>query len=304
MSYLRIVFLIFLIFPNSSLAYETARQLSFAGTGSLNPNGVDSMLLNPAVLNIDSEISFGAGYNFGDVSGDAETKAYFLWFKDSISSAFNTKKNKAVQKKMDGMSGFPVAAALSFTNFEIENKSSNEFLDYKNYNLGLSYLTLKRMSLGMSLSYFDKARGLGFKDSFTTASVGLVYWLKPKLKIGLSGIDILNTSDQKLLEEFKASRARLSAAYNFDFLQVYGDAERVLTGELEGDMNFGLGLETSVKEFLAIRFGLFKRQSLDKFDLGAGISFTGPKLQIHYGFRQNSETDTFLNSIDFSMPLW
>jgi len=39
-------------------------------------------------------------------------------------------------------------------------------------------------------------------------------------------------------------------------------------------------------------------------DFGAGLSFTGPKLEIHYGFRSNSSTDTFLNSIDFSVPLW
>jgi hypothetical protein len=305
---MKIILVLFSFFLGSAFqahSFQTARQLSFAGSGSLSPHGVDSLNLNPATLSLQAGFSFGGGYNFGDISEGSENTAYFAWFKDSVSSAFPTKRNKKIQKNIGGLTGFPVAAAFVFSDFEIEDQNSQSLLEFKNYTVGLSTLVAKRMSIGLTVDYFDGASGPSFRDSFFNVDVGLLYWLSPRIKIGLSGLDILTSTDVELLEEFNPQRLRLSAAYTLmQAFEVYADVERFLSGELEGDNDFGAGLEASLKEYLSFRLGLFKRQSADDVDFGLGLSFMGPKLQIHYGFRQNNGTDTFLNSVDFSMPLW
>ena len=291
--------------PTSAHSLQTARQLSFAGSGGLNPNGVDAINLNPASLNIHAGFDFGGGYNFGDVTDTVENTGYYVWFKDSVSSAFQTERNKKVKKAIDGLSGFPVAAAFAYSDLKLEGENSDTVLDYTNYILGLSTLVTKRISVGITAAYFDGASGQGFKESFTNIDIGVLYWVLPSLKLGLSGLDVLTTVEERFLEELNPQRARFSAAYNVArAFVVYADVEGILSGDLEGDFNYGIGIETALKEFLSFRIGAFKNQALDAYDFGAGLSFTGPKLQIHYGFRQNNGADTFLNSIDLSVPLW
>ena len=298
---IKIFVFVFLFFglSNRAICFQTARQLSFAGSGALNPNAVDALNLNPATLSMQAGFSFGGGYNFGDVSSNS-SRGYYAWFKDSVSSAFKTKRNKEIQKNMEGLSGFPVAAAFVFSKLETEDQS---ILDYTNYTLGLSTLVTRRMSFGLTLIYFDGATGQ--EGSFGSVDLGLLYWFSPRLRLGLSGLDVLSTLKELVSEELKPQRVRLSAAYSISAsFEFYVDAERIFSGEFDGDIDFGAGFETSPKEYFSLRLGLFKRQALDDLDFGAGISFTGPKLQINYGFRRNSGRDTFLNSIDFSIPLW
>ena len=162
------------------------------------------------------------------------------------------------------------------------------------------------MSLGLALSYFDGVGGQeGFKESFTTVDVGVLYWLRPKLKLGLSGLNLLTTIEGAALKELNPQRVRVGVAYSMaETFQMYADLEQVLSSELKDDIHYGFGVETFFKKYFSLRFGAFKRPSLGDLDLGTGLSFMGPRLQIHYGFRQNRDKDTFLNSIDFSIPLW
>lgn len=297
--------LLFIIIFLGSLnlqAYQTARQLSMAGAGGLMPHGVDGLKYNPATLNLKTELSVGGGYFFGDSSAQSDDRAYFGWMKDNISSSFATKENQKDLEDLEGLDGFPLAAAFVYSDFRRRGLSSENFTEY---TLGLSSVVLKRLSVGGSVTYFDSLRTPGFKESYFTFNLGALYWLTQKLRVGLSGRDLINSSDIKVVENSLSQKLRLSVAYSLNsFFDIYVDGENHLSGALEGKTDFGGGFETKLQEFFAFRFSGYQRSVEKSVDFGFGLSFLGPKLKLHYGLLLNADSDQTLHTVDFAMPFW
>jgi|GEM_PF-6687001 len=308
-SKLKIVFAFMCLFyVNHSYAFETARQLSFSGGGALNPEGIDALLLNPASLNIKTDLSFGGGYHLGDAQKDQDVSAYYAWLKDSVSSSFVSRENNMTLKKIKDHRGFPVAAAFSFGKTKLDRNTavlSPSVLEFTSYNLSLSSLVNQKLSFGFTYSYLRNIKGQQISESsFSNFYFGLVYQVNSRFKFGLSSIDFFNTSDDDFIDESYAHKMRLSASYALDSIKLYADVQRYMTGVDEDDLDFGLSLESFLKEFVSFRLSAFKRQRFKDPNFGAGISFTGPRLQLNYGFSFNQEEESFRHSVDFSVPLW
>ncbi len=297
-----------LFYVNHIYAFETARQLSFSGGGALSPEGIDALLLNPASLNIKTDLSFGGGYHLGDAEKNTDVSAYYAWLKDSVSSSFVSRENNLTLKKIKDHRGFPVAAAFSFGKTKLDKKTavlSPSVLEFTSYNLSLSSLATQKLSVGFTYSYLRNIRGLQISEnSFSNLYFGLVYKVSTRFKVGVSSVDLFNTSDDDFIKQSYAHKIRLSFSYALESLKLYADAQRYMTGADEEDLDFGLSLESFLKEFVSFRLSAFKRQKFKDPNLGAGISFTGPRLQLNYGFSFNQEEESFRHSVDFSVPLW
>lgn len=290
------------LFAANLQAYQTARQISMAGAGGLMPYGVDGLKYNPATLNLKTELAVGGGYLFGDSSADTNDRAYFGWMKDNISSSFPTKENQKDLNDLEGLEGFPLAAAFVYNDFKRTGLNPQSFTEY---TVGLSSIVMERLSLGGSVTYFDGFRTSSFQDSHFTFNLGALFWVTQNLKVGLSGRDLLNTSSVEEIEENLSQKLRLSTVYSLNsFFDIYLDGEHHFSGALDGETDFGGGLETRVREFVAFRVAAYQRSVEKSVDFGFGLSFLGPKLQFHYGLRLNADSDQALHTVDFILPFW
>lgn len=280
-------------------ASYTARQTAFAGSGALSQNSIDGMIYNPASLSLESGLDFGLGYNSEILEQTSNSRNAYAWVKDSIFGAFKTSYNRQKRKDFNKDEGMPLAAAFSF-----QDQKEATFKS-KNYQLGLSKVLKKRWSAGLLIKYFDGSlRNLNTDYSFWTADVGFVYWMRPKWIVGLSGRNILDYKAETAAGLAREDeKIRLSSSYTLTrFFKVLTDAE--VKADKFSDVDFGVSLETKPVEQFGLILGAFRQAVSESVDFGLGLSFLGPRLSAHYGFKWNTETKDQIHSIDLRLPLW
>lgn len=287
-----------LFFPNILFAsFQTARSLSFAGAGGVSAEAVDAaFLLNPATLSLKTSLESGAGFNRGDFLENQDQRQYYFWAKDSVSSAFKTRRNNRARRRLKDAEGFPFAAAFAYEDTRLRGALGR--VDYKIYHVALSKVFLKRLSLGTAFRYIDGERG--FHNFY--GNLGAVWKFSKRLDFGLSWLNFAKKQNLQELVLEQDEALRLGASYKVNGLAVvYLDLERGLEEGLK-KTSYGAALEIKVRKYFAFRLAGFHKAIEDSLDLGLGLSFLGPKLNAHYGFRQDLDSRAALHSVDFSLP--
>ncbi|MGH1467460.1 MAG: hypothetical protein ACRBBP_01075 [Bdellovibrionales bacterium] len=287
-----LAFILLFYSTNAFSQIDTARTLGFAGVGSMNAESVGlNMMLNPAALSLNADLEFGAGYGDGELSLDLDRKGYYGWAKDSLSSAFQTRRNRAVRNSVASeQESFPFAAAFMFGDYKTDQKK------YKSYKLSVSRVLTRRISLGGTVNYLD-GRSFGQSLDKWQGDLGLVFRQSDKVYLGLSWLN-LNSNDE--LEE----RLRAGGGFYFSkLLRFFVDVDYSLE-DTEDELSFGGGFEAQIRKFFAFRSGYFVDSGDGEDHLGLGVSFMGPRLQLHYGVRIEMDSKAALHSVDFSLPLW
>lgn len=287
-----LVFVILFFSVSAFSQVETARTLGFAGVGSVNAESVGlSVMYNPAALSLNADLEFGAGYGKGELPLDIDSKGYYGWAKDSLSSAFQTRRNKMVRNAVASeQESFPVAAAIVFGDYKTDQKR------YKSYKLSLSRVLTRKLSFGGSVNYLD-GKSLGQKLDKWQGDLGLVFRQSKKVYLGLSWLN-LNSNDEA------AERLRAGGGLYFSkLMHIFVDLDYSME-DVEDKLSFGGGFEAKIREFFAFRSGYFIGSGDDEDRLGVGVSFMGPRLRLHYGVRIEMDSKAALHSVDFSLPLW
>lgn len=284
-------FVIFLLFSVKVFSFESAKNLGFAGSGSVNAWSTGlSMEHNPAALSLNADLEFGVGYLNGELPEDFDQSGYYGFVKDSLSSFFPSRRNRRVKSAAGSPESFPFAAALSFD----ERKTDSS--DARSYQLSLSRVWRKKISVGSSVRYTD-GNGSGGALQKWSGDLGAVYKSSKRLQFGLSWINVNSSSS---LEE----RVRFGAGFNaLKLVKAFFDVEYSLE-DIEDEISFGGGFEAKIKKFFAFRGGYFASGGDRPDYIGVGVSFKGPKLQVHYGAKIDADTKAALHSVDFLLPLW
>ncbi len=285
--------LIFLFYSVSAFPQiDTARSLGFAGAGSMNAESVGlNMMHNPAALSLNADLEFGAGYGDGALAADIDQKGYYGWAKDSLSSAFRTRRNRMVRNSVGSeQESFPFAAAVAFGDYRTDQKK------YKTYKLSVSRVLTRRISFGGSVNYLD-GRSFGQSLDKWQGDLGLVFRKSKKVYLGLSWLN-LNSNDEL------AERVRAGGGFYFSrLMSIFVDVDYSLE-DVEDEVSFGGGFEAKIRKFFAFRSGYFVGSGDNEDHLGLGVSFMGPRLKMHYGVRVEMDSRAALHSVDFSLPLW
>lgn len=302
-SYLLLYLVFLLTFPiiSEAVFLETARARSFIGAGSVSDYIMDGAFLNPASLSLNGTLAYGGGYNDGyRGEGDHET-SFHGWVADSLNGAFNSADVYEKRSELQDMKGFPVAASLSY----LSSKTTGAFpLRFKSYGLNFSKVVMKKLSLGLYLNAFDadERGGLNRAEFSWSGGVGLIYQATNYLNLGLSGQNLFDTGDQIKIEELgkeKSLQAGLSYKLR-DFFKIFAD----INYNLEEETSYIVAaFESRMNAYGALRLSLGYDELVEDMRLGAGLSFMGPKLQMHYGVAVDLDSKSALHSVDFSLPL-
>lgn len=285
--------------------FQTTRSMGFVGAGSVSSAAMDGFASNPASIAIKADLVWGGGYIDGYRNEEDHQRSYYGWFVDSLFGALDSDKAAERNDLVGDVKGAPFAASFSY----FSSKTTGPVpMDFDEYTLGFGKVFGQRLTLGFSASAYDMdLRQTSLSEYFWTGSVGAIYKISRLINIGISGVDLLETADVDTLGELEPiPRVRLGFSYGHpNFYSFFIDLEHFLEN-LPGrdELSWAVGIESKAADFFSIRLGVGHDQFRDELRYGAGLSFLGPRLKVHYSAQLEDESKEILHSVDFSMPLW
>lgn len=288
-------------FKVQAVFMETARSRSYIGGASLSDYVMDGAFINPAALSLNGVLAYGGGFTDG-YKGEADhEKSFYGWVAESLNGSFNTQELIENRSELMSSRGFPLAAAFSY----LKSKTTGALpLRYESYGLNLSKTYGRRLAFGLYFNAFDAQERGGVRGTEFSWSGGLgaLYRFSNNMNFGVSGQNLFDTGDRiKLKNLGKNPKVQAALSYKFkDFFKVFAD----LSYDLETEKSYLVGaFESKTGKFFAFRLSVGYDELIEDMRLGFGLSFAGPKLQLHYGLAVEAESGSALHSVDFSLPL-
>lgn len=174
--------------------------------------------------------------------------------------------------------------------------------DEKNFKFSLAEKVSKRLSLGISGSYYQ------FHQEDTSASrsnmdFGVSYVVKENLGFALVGYNLLGASSDPLIREQTAALIGIGSHYIYKgFLRFRGD---YVTGN-NYKMNDGqlmFGIENYINRWVTWRLGYQENLSKIKDLATIGWGFDLPKFKLNYAYLTETGSKPIVrHSVDLSIP--
>ena len=265
--------------------YLTGPVSSATGGAGIAANDVaEQVLYNPAVLVHEKGVAVGYFYADGYRAENEHDKFLALSVTDNSSDA--------------GVAGGVVIAKRRRT-FD-QAPSSDDWYGQFAFATAL----FKKMSLGFSFEHIRHDFEGGEKLNQTDVTLGLFYNPLPTLGLGLVARN-LRERDLSVPVAYQLKDEIGIGGYYIFMRQFRLRADLVQQTEMNPDheQNLKMGFESLFNSFLVLRAGFQADDLNDRQFYTLGFGFTGPRLQIDYGFAQNTEgSQGAMHSVDFRLP--
>ena len=258
---------------------------ALGGTGRAASEPEEGVFLNPAVLPHAKEFSTALFYDDGQVGDGLGETTLGVSFVDNTEGIFIPGSVSYLRRRRT-FPGMPsvneeywqvsvgkfvtqyLSLGLSIHNRSIDQEGAEDFT-YWNGSLGGLWAPSPQWGLGLVWENFSakqKDSIPGYLEDLPEVGLGFVYLFENILK------------------------ARL-------------DASQLLEENPDKKWKLGLGVETYLNNFMALRLGAELDEVSDRQFVTAGLAFLGPRLKIDYAFRKNTKDGKgAMHSVDFRVP--
>lgn len=174
------------------------------------------------------------------------------------------------------------------------------------YQASFAKFIYKQLSLGTNINYYVRDASVGATYRIWDFDLGLLWNPLPDFAVGLLVESLLKPSDD--VPDPLRPEDRVTVGVNYLFMPQFrlrSDLTRITdtSPDREGKWDLRTGLESKFDAWLVLRFGYELQSSLNREYLSAGFGLVGPRLNIDYAYRKNTEfSDGALHSVDFRLP--
>jgi len=183
--------------------------------------------------------------------------------------------------------------------------SNSQDLEQHQLQLNVAKSLFSWLSLGLSVKTLWGELN-SQSDQSWDSQIGVLFLLRKNLILGLSVDQIFESSFFQTFQKNEPLR-HYSLGLSYEFIPNFEFKTEISSFESQESFKrpeLKVGFENQLNSFFALRFGYANRLLSASQSVHAGLSFTGPKLQVHLGTRLNITQMRWLHGIDLNLGLW
>lgn len=284
---------ILLYFPIHSNAETPFSPVTLAtGRAGVATNEMGMQILtNPAALIHAPAFASGIFYTGGMVAESERYQNYSVTLVDNGDDVFT-------------------AGAFLYSSSQKSFQNLEDF-DEQMFQISFGGFIYRHLSMGININHFrisldDDTSFMESSHRFWDYDLGLLWNPIPDFAFGVLYEGIANHSAS--IPVHMTPQDRFTAGVNYLAMEQFrlrADLTRLTEkgADFGGDWDIRAGLESYVDAWLVLRMGFESENSKDREFISAGFGFTGPRLNVDYAYRKNTDfNDGALHSVDFRLP--
>jgi len=288
MFFLTAVFICLISVSVQAQYYTGPISSAMGGAGRAASEPEEGVFLNPAVLPHAREFSTALFYSDGLLGKDLRQRDLVVSF-------------------VDNTEGIVIPGSISYLRRRrtFPNKPS---VKEEYYQVAVGQFATQYLSLGLGIHYRTVDQEDGGDDfSYWGGTLGTLWAPSPEWGVALVYDNFTVIGNRIPLGHLKnIPELGIGFVYLYKtILKVRFDISKLLQENRDKRWKVGLGMETYVNNFMALRIGAQTDKVSGQEFLTLGWAFLGPRLKIDYSFFKNiKDSKGVMHSIDLRVPFW
>lgn len=254
------------------------------GTGRASVSAADGLFLNPSAVALANSFEMDIYYRDGSLDQGAQETMWGITM-------------------MDNSTDVVVPGAITY----MQNRrhfSGIGYVDEKYWRGTVGKFWSKGLAFGFSVDYLNQRDQDKQKFTQWDSSMGASLHATKSFSAAITYNQFLD-ADSEIPEHL-----RLQPSFGFglrykyqSIIEVLVDSEKQILGRGRERWSSGAGLRTFLGDFFGFSLGT-RQNGPSKTELySLGLSFLGPKMQIHYAFEMDADESKYgMHSVDLRMP--
>lgn len=273
--------------PAQAQYYTGPISSAMGGTGRAASEPEEGVFLNPAVLPHAKKFSTALFYSNGLLGEGLQQNDLAISLVDKTEEVFIPGSISYLRRHRT----FPGLPSV----------------DEEYYSVAIGQFVIQHLSLGLRVHYHTVDQDSGKDYSYWGGALGALWAPSPKWGAALVYDNFIinnKTTHPKHLENIPEVGVGLVYLHK-TILKARFDASQPLAENPHRKWKMGLGAETSINHFIALRVGGQADQVSNQKFLTLGWAFLGPRLKIDYSFRKNiTDNKGSMHGVDLRVPFW